>query len=80
MWYMWYKWYKCGTFSLDLANIKDRAATTSKYDNKIIKFKTPNIVMVFSNRKPDLNSLSKDRWNIYNPTLDGLKSCKIRSC
>jgi len=63
-----------------LEDIKDGSATTSKYDNKVIKLKTPNIVMVFSNRKPDLNSLSKDRWSLYNPTLDGLKPCKIRSC
>ncbi len=32
-----------------LEDIKDGAATTSKYDSKVIKFKTPNIVMV-SNR------------------------------
>ena len=59
-----------------LEDIKDGAATTSKYDNKIIKFKTPNVVMVFSNRQPDLSSLSKDRWEVYTPSLDGLKSCK----
>lgn len=59
-----------------LEDIKDGAATASKYDNKIIKFKTPNIVMVFSNRQPDLNSLSKDRWEVFTPSLDGLKSCK----
>ena len=59
-----------------LEDIKDGAATTSKYDNKIIRFKTPNIVMVFSNRQPDLNSLSEDRWEIYTPSSDCLKSCK----
>ena len=48
-----------------LEDIKDGAATTSKYDNKIIRFKTPNVVMVFSNKQPDLNSLSKDRWEVY---------------
>ena len=56
-----------------LEDIKDGAATTSKYDNKIIKFKTPNVVMVFSNRQPDLSSMSKDRWEVYTPLLDGLK-------
>ncbi len=59
-----------------LEDIKDGAATASKYDNKIIKFKTPNIVMVFSNRQPDLSSLSKDRWEVFSPALNGLKSCK----
>ena len=34
-----------------LEDIKDGAATTSKYDSKVIKFKTPNIVMVFSNKQ-----------------------------
>ena len=58
-----------------LEDIKDSAATASKYDNKIIKFKTPNVVMVFSNRKPDLESLSKDRWEVYTPSSDCLKSC-----
>ena len=56
-----------------LEDIKDGAATSSKYDNKIIKFKTPNVVMVFSNRQPDLSSLSKDRWEVYTPLLDRLK-------
>ena len=56
-----------------LEDIKDGAATASKYDNKIIKFKIPNVVMVFSNRQPDLSSLSKDRWEVYTPSLDSLK-------
>ena len=34
---------------LEDINIKDGAVTTSKYDNQVIKFKTPNFVMVFSN-------------------------------
>ena len=59
-----------------LEDIKDGAATTSKYDNKVIKFKTPNTVMVFSNKQPNLKSLSTDRWKIYTPTLEGLKNCK----
>ncbi len=36
-----------------LEDIKDDAPTTSKYDNKIINIKTPNVVMLFSNRQPD---------------------------
>ena len=56
-----------------LEDIKDGAATTSKYDSKVIKFKTPNIVMVFSNKQPNQKSLSADRWEVYTPTLEGLK-------
>ena len=55
-----------------LEDIKDGAATTSKYDSKVIKFKTPNIVMVFSNKQPNQKSLSADRWEVYTPTLEGL--------
>ena len=34
----------------------------SKYDTKELKFRTQNIVAVFSNRGPDLKALVKDRW------------------
>ena len=59
-----------------LEDIKDGAATTSKYDSKVIKFKTPNIVMVFSNKQPNQKSLSADRWEVYTPTLEGLEKDK----
>ena len=57
-----------------LEDIKDGAATTSKYDNQIIKFKTPNIVMIFSNSWPNRRHLSKDRWQMLEPTEHGLKT------
>ena len=56
-----------------LEDIKDGAATSSKYDSRVIKFKTPNIVMVFSNIRPNTKRLSADRWEVYVPTEDGLK-------
>ena len=56
-----------------LEDIKDGQATTSKYDNDNIRFKTPNTVMVFSNHYPDLKKLSKDRWILLHPNKDGLK-------
>ena len=56
-----------------LEDIKDGQATTSKYDNDNIRFKTPNTVMVFSNYYPDLKKLSKDRWILLHPNKDGLK-------
>ena len=56
-----------------LEDIKDGAATTSKYDNQIIKFKTPNHVIIFSNSWPDMKHLSKDRWKIFKPCDGGLE-------
>ena len=56
-----------------LEDIKDGAATSSKYDSQVIKFRTPNIVMVFSNVRPNMKCLSADRWKVYVPTVDGLK-------
>ena len=47
-----------------LEDIKDGAITSSKYDNDIIKVNTPNIVIVFSNVRPNKEKLSKDRWMI----------------
>ena len=48
-----------------LEDIKDGQATASKYDNDNIYFKTPNIVVVFSNKYPDTKKLSNDRWIIF---------------
>ena len=48
-----------------LENIKDGCATAMKYNSERIQFKTPNIVVVFSNEPPDMKQLSKDRWKIY---------------
>ena len=56
-----------------LEDIKDGQATTSKYDNDNIQFKTPNTVMVFSNKYPNRNKLTKDRWLVLRPNNDGLK-------
>ena len=55
-----------------LEDIKDGQATTSKYDNDNIQFKTPNTVMIFSNEYPNLNRLTNDRWLVLHPNNDGL--------
>ena len=57
-----------------LEDLKDGQATTSKYDNDNIRFKTPNTVMVFSNHYPDLKKLSKDRWILLHPNKEGMKN------
>ena len=61
-----------------LEDIKDGQATTSKYDNDNIRFKTPNTVMVFSNQYPKAQNLSGDRWQIYNANQDGLNDVTLQ--
>ena len=48
-----------------LENIKDGRAIASKYASEIVQFRTPNVVIVFSNADPDMTQLSKDRWRVY---------------
>ena len=55
-----------------LENIKDGEATSSKFDNDIIRFRTPNTVMIFSNKYPKMCNLSTDRWSVFNANQDGL--------
>ena len=54
-----------------LESIKDGCATSSKYGSQILNFKTPNIVVVFSNRLPFTSNLSHDRWKICSVTTTG---------
>ena len=55
-----------------LEDIKDGLATTSKYNNVNIRFKTPNTLLVFSNIFPNTKKLSRDRWEIYDINSDKL--------
>merc|ERR1712082_18419 len=50
--------------------IKDRKAVNGKYNSQKLKFKKPDVLMVFSNREPDQNKLSKDRWVILKISKD----------
>ena len=61
-----------------LEDIKDGQATASKYDNDNIRFKTPNILIVFSNHYPKLQKLSRDRWQIFNANKDGLNDVTLQ--
>ena len=56
-----------------LESIKDGIAVASKYNNDIVHFKTPNIVVVFSNNQPKMKQLSRDRWCVLRITKEGLK-------
>ncbi len=57
-----------------LEDIKDGRSLSSKYDSKQLTFKTPNIVIVFSNRQPVKASMSADRWMLFNIQKDDLTS------
>ena len=48
-----------------LEGIKDGYKVSAKYDTKCLFFKTPNTVIVFSNKYPKTAALKKDRWRIY---------------
>merc|ERR1711954_502154 len=50
--------------------IKDGEAVDGKYMSRQLNFKQPNVLMVFSNREPDKNTLSKDRWTILKISKD----------
>ena len=53
-----------------LEKIKDGSAMTPKYNGQNLSFKTPNVLMVFANREPDIEKLSKDRWLILKISED----------
>ena len=53
-----------------LESIKDGVAIDGKYNSQKLNFKQPNVLMVFSNREPDQNKLSKDRWVILKISKD----------
>ena len=59
-----------------LENTKDDRSITSKYSREIIYFKTPNVVIVFSNADPDMTQLSTDRWKVFYINKAGLSSQK----
>ena len=55
-----------------LEDIKDGRAISSKYNSSELKFVTPNIVIVFSNDSPCVDTLSTDRWKRYDISDDNL--------
>ena len=55
-----------------LEAITDGTAISGKYQSEVVRFKTPNVVIVFSNVDPDVMQLSRDRWQIFNIAKDGL--------
>ena len=56
-----------------LEHIKDGCATSSKYGSNVVRFKTPNTIIVFSNNTPSTSCLSADRWSVHTIDSDGLR-------
>ena len=56
-----------------LEHIKDGCAVSSKYNSTVINFKTPNILIIFSNNRPNTSNLSTDRWRLYSINKEGLR-------
>ena len=50
--------------------IKDWAVVDGKYNCQKLYFKKPNVLIVFSNKEPNTNTLSKDRWAILKISND----------
>ena len=48
-----------------LEKIKNGRIVADKYNTEELKFYTPDIVVVFSNGRPETRELSKDRWKIF---------------
>ena len=48
-----------------LEKIKDGKLLASKYDSMELRLKSPNVVVVFSNDKPEVRQLALDRWLIF---------------
>ena len=61
-----------------LEHIKDGSAISSKYNSSVLTFKTPNLLIVFSNSRPNKFELSSDRWGVYSINKDGLKELKFK--
>ena len=61
-----------------MESIKDGTGSNqSKYNNDVVRFKIPNVVVVFSNHMPNTRELSKDRWKIFQIANAGLKDATI---
>ena len=58
-----------------LEHIKDGLATATKFNSDILRFRTPNIVVVFSNTSPVMRNLSNDRWKILYIQNNKLEFC-----
>ena len=59
----WAKDYNYLGRNLVLEQIKNGRTLAAKFDSKELKFHTPNVVVVFSNERPEEDQLSTDISN-----------------
>ena len=60
-----------------LEDLKDGDAFAAKYNSQQLKIRVPNVVMVFSNERPDTNQLAIDRWKLLYITDDNLEERQV---
>ena len=48
-----------------LEDIKNGEAMATKFNTKNMRFKTPNVIIVFSSMYPDTREFSHDRWLVF---------------
>ena len=50
--------------------VSNWVAVNGKYNSQKLYFKKPNVLIVFSNKEPNQNTLSKDRWTVLKISND----------
>ena len=60
-----------------LEDLKDGDAFAAKYNSQQLKIRTPNVVMVFSNERPNTDQLALDRWKLLYITDDNIEEIQV---
>ena len=60
-----------------LEDLKDGDAFAAKYHSQQLKIRTPNVVMVFSNERPNTDQLALDRWKLLYITDDNIEERQV---
>ena len=60
-----------------LEDLKDGDAFAAKYHSQQLKIRTPNVVMVFSNERPNTDQLALDRWKLFYITDDNIEARQV---
>ena len=60
-----------------LEDLKDGDAFAAKYNSQQLKIRTPNVVMVFSNERPNTDQLAIDRWKLLYITDDNIEEIQV---
>ena len=60
-----------------LEDLKDGDAFAAKYNSQQLKIRTPNVVIVFSNERPNTDQLALDRWKLLYITDDNIEEIQV---